>query len=110
MAASGRRGEVIAGLKRKMLRSVRRQDACAAPMPSRRDPKLGLLAVFLAYLAGDRILPSSRTICHRTNYNATPHFGLASTAFLYVMRNQKSIRDMSEPCPVRGHRLIGPSD
>ena len=80
------------------------------PMPSLRDPKLGVLAVSPAYLAGDRVLPPSRTIRHCTIYNATMHFGLGSTAFLYAMCNQKSICDVSEPCPVWGHRLIGPND
>jgi hypothetical protein len=38
------------------------------------------------------------------------HFGLDATAFLYAMRNQNSICDVFELCPVRGHRLIGPND
>ena len=80
------------------------------PMPSLRDPKLGVLAVSPPYLADDRVLPSSGAIRHCTIYDATMHSGWGSTAFQYAIRNQKSICDGSERCPVRGHPLIGPND
>jgi hypothetical protein len=51
------------------------------PMPSLRDPKLGVLAVSPAYLAGGRVLPSSWTIRQGAISNATVHFGSGSTAF-----------------------------